>query len=183
MSEIKKFKKGSYMTNPETKRPIVVGGRVFMKLLKKGVLSEEYKNIEDDVILDDFKDTTEAIEKKDEYVRKLPKNMQAVKGRGRYKGKIVKRYKKTKKPNITKRIQQRVENTEPSSERMQARELLEILKGLDHNADIEDQLEQIIIQNRRGDIKYESDDENIYDDDDDDDDIYGDSDSDSDSGY
>ncbi len=147
------LKKGSYITNPETKRPIIVGGRIYMKLLKKGIFGQDGEKIEDDHILCEYDESSDIQKKKNELTRDLPSNMQAVKGRGRYKGKVVKRYKKPQDAaaNITKNIRIEEEREEKyeeklSNERLQARELMSILKGLDHTRNIEEQLEQIIKQ-------------------------------------
>jgi len=65
----------SYVINPRTKRPIKVGGRTWIKLVKGDPQIEKILGNEGEFI--------------DEM--SLPENIQAVKGRGKYKGKIVTR--------------------------------------------------------------------------------------------
>lgn len=78
-----------HVINPTTGRPIKKGGRVYRRLVREGLL----KN-------DDFKDEKElyTIQKEDNIQEKIKElnentssNTQVVRGRGKYKGKLVKR--------------------------------------------------------------------------------------------
>lgn len=95
-------KKGDFIKNPQTGRPIKVGGRVFNRLVREGIIDGEYED-ENELydISDDYGD--EAIEdKKKELSEKLPKTKHAVRGRGRYKSKLVVRnHKLTRKKKKT----------------------------------------------------------------------------------
>lgn len=88
----------SYITNPETGKPIKVGGRTYIKLIKKNLIT--YKKTTDTLYditeneeyesdnMDDFIQS-----KKEELDSELDQNTQTVKGRGVHKGKLVKRSK------------------------------------------------------------------------------------------
>ena len=87
-------KKNDYMINPLTKRNIRVGSRIWINLVKDGVIqgqysddnilaeTEELSNLDDDTITDKINELNES----------LPIGVRAVKGRGRYENKIVKRH-------------------------------------------------------------------------------------------
>ena len=108
--------------NPKTNRPIVVGGRVYMKLLREGVI--ENPNIKDDNILYEVEQEQEyepepeqpqeqeidelpeplQLERSESVINELPEHQQAVRGRGRYKNKIVRRNKQLKPAEIHKQV-------------------------------------------------------------------------------
>jgi hypothetical protein len=82
--------KGDIIINPNTSRPVKVGSKTWLNLVKTGIVSGHYTdpkelaNIEPD----------ENVEQKIKEVNKsLPRNIQAVRGRGIHKGKIVTRTK------------------------------------------------------------------------------------------
>ena len=84
-------KKNDYMINPLTKRNIRVGSRIWINLVKDGVIQGQYSDdnilaeteeIDDDTITDKINELNES----------LPIGVRAVKGRGRYENKIVKRH-------------------------------------------------------------------------------------------
>jgi hypothetical protein len=84
-------KKNDYMINPLTKRNIRVGSRIWINLVKDGVIQGQYS---DDNILaetEDIDDNT-ITDKINELNDSLPIGVRAVKGRGRYENKIVKRH-------------------------------------------------------------------------------------------
>ena len=87
--------KGAFVTNPNTKRAIKVGGRVYMKLVAQGILEGNYQDDNEVYQLqeDEYDDDSKIEQYKEEYTKKLPKNQHVVKGRGRYKNKLVTRYK------------------------------------------------------------------------------------------
>jgi hypothetical protein len=90
-------KKGDIIINPRTQRPVKVGSRVWLNLVKQGIVEGRYTDPKE---LGDLPEQYEEIppqeiEEKIEQVNKtLPKHQQAVRGRGRYKGKIVSRNKR-----------------------------------------------------------------------------------------
>ena len=84
-------KKNDYMINPLTKRNIRVGSRIWINLVKDGVIQGQYS---DDNILaetEDIDDNT-ITDKINELNESLPIGVRAVKGRGKYQNKIVKRH-------------------------------------------------------------------------------------------
>jgi len=106
--------------NPKTNRPIVVGGRVYMKLLREGLI--ENPNIKDDNILYEIEQEPEQpqeqpqeqepeqeleplpLERSESVINELPPHQQAVKGRGKYKGKMVRRNKQLKPAQVHQQI-------------------------------------------------------------------------------
>lgn len=81
-------RKGDIVINPHTSRPIKVGGRSWLKLVKEGVFEGRYTDPNEITNIDDNNDIDEQIRNAN---NNLPSGFQAVRGRGRYKGKIVKR--------------------------------------------------------------------------------------------
>lgn len=99
--------------NPKTNRPIVVGGRVYMKLLREGLI--ENSNFKDDNILYEVVqegisehhqdiEANDVSDVSDVSVQKLPEHQHAVRGRGKYKGKMVRRNKQLKPEQIHQQI-------------------------------------------------------------------------------
>lgn len=87
----KQLSKGDLIINPKTQRPIKIGGRIYTKLVREGILQkEEYKDDNELYTLQEGDDVKEKIE---EINKTLPRNVQSVRGRGKYKNKIVKRHK------------------------------------------------------------------------------------------
>ena len=84
-------KKNDYMINPLTKRNIRVGSRIWINLVKDGVIQGQYS---DDNILAETEeiDDNTITDKINELNESLPIGVRAVKGRGRYENKIVKRH-------------------------------------------------------------------------------------------
>jgi rhodanese-related sulfurtransferase len=82
----------SYIVNPKSRRNVKVGSKVWAKLIKEGVIVDTREANEHEIcnIPEDADDDTvdEMITSSNE---DLPIGQQAVRGRGRYKGKIVKR--------------------------------------------------------------------------------------------
>lgn len=90
-------RKGDIIINPNTQRPVKVGSRTWLKLVKQGVVEGRYTDPKE---LGELPEKYEEIppedveQKLEEFNRTLPRGQQAVRGRGRYKGKIVKRNKR-----------------------------------------------------------------------------------------
>ena len=84
--------------NPKTQRPIRIGGRTWLKLVKDGLIEGTYSDPNE--ICDIVEENLE--EKIEEINRDLPNNVQAVRGRGKYAGKIVKRNKARTAPRTAK---------------------------------------------------------------------------------
>ena len=80
--------KGDIVINPKTSRPVRVGSRVWLTLVREGLVDGHYSDPKE---LYTVKDENDCDEKIDELNQQLPINQQAVRGRGKYKNKIVKR--------------------------------------------------------------------------------------------
>ena len=79
---------GEFVINPNTKRPIKVGGNVWRKLVKTNILEDKYSDPAELYKLEPDEDAEKKIQ---ELNKNLPINQQSVRGRGKYKGKIVRR--------------------------------------------------------------------------------------------
>ena len=99
--------------NPKTGRPIMVGGRVWTLLLREGLINND--NYRDENILYEVEQENDnetlpqeplplvRSESKIE-ISQLPDHQQAVRGRGKYKGKIVRRNKQLKPEQVHKQV-------------------------------------------------------------------------------
>jgi hypothetical protein len=83
-------KKGDIIINPKTSRPVKIGSRTWLKLVKEGLVEGLYTDPNELYNVQEG----DNIEEKIEMINKeLPRNQQSVRGRGKYAGKIVKRNK------------------------------------------------------------------------------------------
>jgi hypothetical protein len=92
MSTENKLVKGEYVTNPKTGRALKVGSRVWINLVKEGILKDV--SYQDPQVFEEVheEDSEQDVDVKIQTInRRLPKNQQAVRGRGKYANKIVKR--------------------------------------------------------------------------------------------
>ena len=80
--------KGDIVINPKTSRPIKVGGSVWRKLVKEGLLSGHYK---DPKVLGEYTTDNDWKIKQKILKQQLPEEYVPSRGKGKYKGKIVKR--------------------------------------------------------------------------------------------
>lgn len=85
-----------YIKNPNSGRMVKVGGRAWRKLVDEGVLDDNYNNPNE---LYELKEDDDINELKRQYENELNLDFKPVKGRGRYKNKLMKR-KITKPLNI-----------------------------------------------------------------------------------
>jgi len=83
--------KGDIIINPLTQRPVRVGGKTWRKLVKEGITSGHYKDPEELDTYSKTEDSQSIQQKIKEANNKLPTGHQAVRGRGKYKNKIVSR--------------------------------------------------------------------------------------------
>ncbi len=83
-------KKGDIIINPQTQRPVKVGSRTWLKLVRDKVVEGSYKDPNEIYALQEGDDEAELI---NQFNRKLPPSQQAVRGRGKYQNKIVRRHK------------------------------------------------------------------------------------------
>ena len=109
--------KGDIMINPKTSRPIKVASRTWLKLVKEGVIEGAYKDPKELYVKKESDDDKSMEEMKIKLDEELPEHEQAVKGRGKYKNKIIKRSKpltqKTVERFTENRIRKRSEQIQP----------------------------------------------------------------------
>lgn len=86
--------KGDIIINPKTQRPVRIGSRTWLKLVKEGIVEGAYKDTNELYKIEEGDDEEEKIK---ELNKELPPTQQAVRGRGKYAGKIVRR---KKQPSI-----------------------------------------------------------------------------------
>ena len=96
--------KGSIIINPKTSRPVKVGSRTWVNLVREGIVSGNYHDSNE---LYEMKEGDDIKQKIQELNKTLPINQQSVKGRGKYKNKIVKRNKTPTTHEITKHTSRR----------------------------------------------------------------------------
>jgi len=100
-----------YVINPKTKRMIKLGSKTYLKLIREGVIADShyvgtqqipnFETGENHIDISDLKgvDLKEVL---DEQTLKLENGMVAVPGRGKYKGKLVKRKKNVRTKDLAK---------------------------------------------------------------------------------
>ena len=94
----------TFVKNPETGRPVKVGGRIWTRLVKKGIISDDgYKD--PNILCESAPDNPKL--KITEINQSLPPEIEAVRGRGKYANKIVKRNKSVRRKPIVIRQQSR----------------------------------------------------------------------------
>lgn len=86
-------KKGDYIVNPNTQRMVKVGSRTWLGLVKAGLVAGHYRDPKElAVVPEEYHEDDQYVEQKIKEINKtLPRNTQSVRGRGRYKNKIVSR--------------------------------------------------------------------------------------------
>jgi len=92
-----------HIINPRTNKPVKIGGRVYMNLIRDGILKNQ--NYKDPKILYDIDEKDEEqdiIIKKKKIKEKLNINEDVVKGRGKYKGKLIKKHKQPNTQDVIK---------------------------------------------------------------------------------
>ena len=99
----------TFVKNPETGRPVKIGGRIWTRLVKKGLITDNGYS-DPNILSENVPDNPKL--KITEINQQLPLELQAVKGRGKYKGKIVKRLKQIKKQPVV--VQQPSEDSSDS---------------------------------------------------------------------
>ena len=123
--------KGTIIINPKTQRPVKVGSRTWLKLVKEGVVEGKYSDPKELYEIQDGDDVDELINK---FNQSLPPNVQSVRGRGRYKNKIVRRMKQPSTKEITE-----------YTARTAARTVSNNIENLKEFDDLETQLENMIM--------------------------------------
>lgn len=129
-------KKGDIIINPKTSRPVKVGSRTWLNLVKEGLVDGHYKDSKQLGVIDEKYTTEEVEEKIREVNKRLPPNRQAVRGRGKYKGKLVSRKKQLNTVDTAKAVAR-------SASRAVNNNLDELIESGD---DFQNALEQLILQ-------------------------------------
>lgn len=125
--------KGDIIINPKTSRPVKVGSRTWINLVKEGLVAGHYTDPKELHDVEEGEDTNELIER---FNKSLPITEQAVRGRGKYANKIVKR---SKQPSTKETAKQTVKAT---ARKLKDPAVYEKLHGTD---DFENELEQLIM--------------------------------------
>jgi len=121
--------------NPKTNRPIKIGGRIWLRLVNEGVIPES--SYEDPKTLYTLQEDDDEESKIQEINETLPSTQQAVRGRGKYNGKLVVR---NKQPSTF--------DTARTSIRATAKKVRdpEIYDKLQESDDFEEELERMIME-------------------------------------
>ena len=127
-------KKGDIIINPQTQRPVKVGSRTWLKLVREGLVEGKYSDPTEIYTVKEGDDEQELI---NQFNQSLPPNQQAVRGRGKYANKIVKRH---KQPNT--------ETTSRYTVKTTARKLKnrEVYEDLQEGGNFEEDLEALIME-------------------------------------
>jgi hypothetical protein len=127
-------KKGDIIINPKTQRPVKVGSRTWLKLVKDGLVEGRYSDPNE---LYEVKSSDKiTVENKIEELNKtLPRGQQAVRGRGKYTNKIVRRQKRPNPQELTQ-----------YTAKTAARTIAQNVDKLDTYEDLETQLEKMILE-------------------------------------
>lgn len=126
-------KRGEFVINPNTNRPVKIGSRIWTELVKKGIIDGKYQDPNE---LCEIEEITDVETKIEEMNKKLPKYQQAVRGRGIYKNKLVIRNKAPTTQEITE---------------FTAKSASKVIKNnqsliTNDDIDLEDELEKMIIE-------------------------------------
>ena len=131
--------KGDIIINPKTQRPVRIGSRTWLKLVKEGIVEGAYKDTNELYKIEEGDDEEEKIK---ELNKELPPTQQAVRGRGKYAGKIVRR---KKQPSIKETAKY---TAKVASKKIKNKEVYEDLhKKVEdgEEEDFETQLEKLIM--------------------------------------
>jgi hypothetical protein len=131
-------KKGDIIINPKTSRPVKIGSRTWLKLVKEGLVEGLYTDPNE---LYNVQEGDNIEEKIEELNKELPINEQSVRGRGRYANKIVKR---NKQPSLKETVKY---TAKVASRTVADPEVYEKLQEAD---DFETQLENMILAEMMG---------------------------------
>jgi hypothetical protein len=125
----------SVVINPRTQRPVKVGSRTWRKLVSDGVLN--HTDEPEDGQLYTLRANDDPEEKIQELNTLLPPTVQAVRGRGRYSGKIVKR----RRQPSTERVA--LHTIQKTAEKIRDRKTYE---NMHSEGDFDNALEELIMQ-------------------------------------
>ena len=125
--------KGTIIINPQTQRPVKVGSRTWLKLVREGLVEGKYSDPKEIYTVQEGDDEDELINK---FNQSLPPNQHAVRGRGKYANKIVKRH---RQPNTETTSRYTVKKT---AQKIKNREVYE---DLHEGGNFEEDLEALIM--------------------------------------
>jgi len=131
-------KKGDIIINPKTQRPVKVGSRTWLKLVKDGLVAGHYADPNEIYEVKEGDNEEELIQ---QFNENLPPTQQAVRGRGKYANKIVKR---NKQPSTRATTQHTVRTT---AKKLKDPEVYEQLQETDN---FEAELENLIMAELAG---------------------------------
>ena len=126
--------KGSLIVNPRTGRGVKVGGKTWRRLVKDGLIENNYRDPKE---LYEIKKDDDVEQKKEELDKVLPRGTHSARGRGKHKGKIVKVRNKLKADEVSKYTAKMAS--------LAVRNNINVLAEMD-NDEIELQLEKLILQ-------------------------------------
>lgn len=95
--------KGDIVMNPKTQRPIKVGSRIWLKLVKDGILNGDYTDPNVVCELNPHEAKEEIQQRIKTLNKKQPAGTHLVRGRGIYEGKLVKRNKQLNEQEVSKK--------------------------------------------------------------------------------
>jgi len=125
--------KGDIIISPSTNRPIRVGSRVWLSLVKQGLVEGRYTDPKElGTIPERPEDLAEEISRID---KTLPRGQQSVRGRGKYKNKIVSRNKNPDTEDVSRYTAQ-----------MASKVVHENIESLAECEDLEAELNRLILQ-------------------------------------
>ena len=117
--------------NPKTQRPVKVGSRTWRKLVADGLVAEQPGAPAQDTLYTIRDDDADLESKIQEINNGLPSNVQAVRGRGRYAGQIVRR---RRQPPTVDVARQTIRKT---ASKLRNRDVYDTLHEGDFSADLE----------------------------------------------
>ena len=126
--------KGDLVVNPKTQRAVKVGSRTWLNLVKEGLVEGDYTDPKEMYHLQQGDDVSTKIQ---ELNQELPMNQQAVRGRGKYADKIVRR---NRQPTTKSAVKASVRCT---AKKLKNPETYDKLKSCD---DFESELERLIME-------------------------------------
>ena len=142
-------KKGQIIINPKTSRPVRIGSRTWLRLVKEGIVSGEFTDPNELAELPEKyeelppPEQERVIEEQIKEVNKnLPRGQHAVRGRGKYKGKIVSRNKQLPTEQVSKYTAQIATRAVANN--------IDRLAECEDDDDIEGMLEKLILAEMMG---------------------------------
>jgi hypothetical protein len=137
--------KGDIIINPSTQRPVKVGSRTWLNLVKKGLVEGRYTDPKEvGQLPEQYEEVPpQEINEQIQRVNKtLPRGQQAVRGRGRYKGKIVTRNKRLEPEEVSRYTAQVATRAVANN--------IDALAGCEDGDDIEAMLQKMILEEMVG---------------------------------